>query len=90
MSQSRGRSVVVGRTVQQAREIDLDALVRRAGEVHATLVAHHRGDVVGVAKVNGSDPSALRRTRSPPVPASRTTSCAPSSSVNVRLSAEPD
>lgn len=46
MSESRGRSTTVLGTLDS---IDLDALVRRAGEVHATFAPGHLGDVVGVA-----------------------------------------
>ena len=46
MSESRGHSTTRLRTLDS---IDLDALVRRANEVHATLAAPHLGDVVGVA-----------------------------------------
>ena len=46
MSQSRGRSTTVLGTLDS---IDLDALVRRATEVHATWASPHHGDVVGVA-----------------------------------------
>lgn len=46
MSPSRGRSTTASRTLDST---DLEALVRWAGEVHATLVPPPRGDVVGVA-----------------------------------------
>jgi hypothetical protein len=46
MLPSRDRSTTVSRTLET---IDLDALVRRASEVHATFASPHLGDVAGVA-----------------------------------------
>ena len=46
MSENRGGSTTVLRRLDS---IDLEALVRRATEVHATLASPHLGDVVAVA-----------------------------------------
>jgi hypothetical protein len=46
MSESRHRSTIV---LHPLGRIDLDALVRRAGEVHATFAVPHPGNLAGVA-----------------------------------------